>query len=303
VTTPEIRHDLFVYDTDGRFAAQVEQYLVAGIESDELVMMVASAPKLAILRDALGSDAELVSFVDSSEMYTRPETTLAAFDVAVRSSLELSEQGVRVYGEIPTCATTAEWKAWLTYEAIVNRVFVDHRVKVMCGYDARTVPEAIVRQAWKSHRVVLAETWQISPDYEEPETLVRSLAPAFEPLHGLRSLEIGEPQELHDRLAAELATASVSGSRARDLLVAAREVLSNAERYGKGVTAVRIGQVGGHVVCEVTDAGFGFDDPLAGYVPPRPLSGDRAGLWIARQLTSRLELRSEPDGLTVRLWG
>jgi anti-sigma regulatory factor (Ser/Thr protein kinase) len=87
------------------------------------------------------------------------------------------------------------------------------------------------------------------------------------------------------------------------MLVAAREVLSNAERYGNGVRSLRVGTVEGRFVCEVTDAGGGLDDPLAGYVPPRPLGADPAGLWIARQLTSRLELHSADDGLTVRLWG
>jgi hypothetical protein len=53
----------------------------------------------------------------------------------------------------------------------------------------------------------------------------------------------------------------------------------------------------------VTDAGTGLDVPLAGYIPPRPLGADAAGLWIARQLISRLELRSAEDGFTVRLWG
>jgi hypothetical protein len=85
-------------------------------------------------------------------------------------------------------------------------------------------------------------------------------------------------------------------------VVAAREVLSNAHTYGNGLRAVRVGRVGEWFVCEISDAGSGLDDPLAGYLPPRPASTAGAGLWIARQLTSRLELHSEPAGLTVRLW-
>ena len=173
----------------------------------------------------------------------------------------------------------------------------------MCGYDARTVPDDVIGQMRQTHRVVHEGSWHVSPDYEEPEDVVRRLAPAFEPVAGLRELAIDEPRALQDRLADELALTSVSESRVRDMLVAAREVLANAERYGNGVRALRVGRVGEHVVCEVQDAGPGLDDPLAGYLPPRPLAEDRAGLWIARQLTSRLELHSAPEGLTVRLWG
>jgi anti-sigma regulatory factor (Ser/Thr protein kinase) len=171
----------------------------------------------------------------------------------------------------------------------------------MCGYDRRIVPEAVVHQAWQTHRVVHAGVWQISREFEEPELLVPSLELPFEPLSDLRSLPIGDGR-LEDRLADELIAEGVGEARARDLLVAGREVLINAERHGDGVTAVRVGRVGERFVCEITDAGPGFEDPFAGYLPPALQAPDGAGLWIARQLTSKLELLSQPDGLTVRLW-
>jgi anti-sigma regulatory factor (Ser/Thr protein kinase) len=302
VCTPDLRHDLFVYDADELIAVQVERYLAAGLELDERVLVVVDAGKQLLLRDALGSDADLVSFVEQTDVYTRPEAAIAAYDASVREASETSHRGTRVYGELPACGSTAEWEAWIAYEAIVNRVFEGRHANLMCGYDARVVPEPIIRQAWRAHCVVLTDVWQLSPDYEEPEEVVRSLTPAAEPLPGLRSLEIGGRLQPQDRLAGELARSSLWGSRTRDLMVAAREVLSNAERFGNGVRALRVGCVGGQLVCEVTDGGPGIDDPLAGYVPPRPLTGDGAGLWIARQLTTRLELLSLPGGFTVRLW-
>jgi anti-sigma regulatory factor (Ser/Thr protein kinase) len=303
VQASQIRHDLFVYDADDAFAAQLERYLIAGLDADERVIVVTSARKQAILRDVLDTDAERVSFADVSEVYTRPEDAQARFDAIVRSPVNAGEPGVRVYGELPECRTREEWNAWIAYEAIANVAYADSGAAIMCGYDERVVPEEVVRQAWQAHPVVHAGAWQMSPDYRQPEELVRSLTPAFEPIDGLRAVGLDDPGHLQDRLAEELDAAAVPESRARDMLVAAREVLANAERHGNGVRRFRVGRVGARVVCEVTDAGSGFDDPLAGYLPPRPLGDDRAGLWIARQLTSRLELDSQPDGLTVRLWG
>jgi hypothetical protein len=43
-------------------------------------------------------------------------------------------------------------------------------------------------------------------------------------------------------------------------------------------------------------------DALAGFLPPAPVAPGGAGLWIARRLTSCLELLSASDRLTVRLW-
>jgi anti-sigma regulatory factor (Ser/Thr protein kinase) len=65
---------------------------------------------------------------------------------------------------------------------------------------------------------------------------------------------------------------------------------------------MRVGRVGDRFVCEISDNGGGHDDPLAGYMAPRPGAVDGAGLWVARQLTSSLDLISSADGLTVRLW-
>jgi anti-sigma regulatory factor (Ser/Thr protein kinase) len=292
-----------VYDSDEGFVTQLEPYLAAGLEVGELVLAVLDDAKQAILRDAIGADIDQISFIDPGEVYERPESALAVIDAAVRTAAEPSAPDLRVYGELPACRSEAEWRAWMSYEAVVNVAFEEQRPTLMCGYDARVVPATVIELAHKTHRVVHDGAWGLSPDYEEPEALMRSLAPAFEPMPDLRALPLGGARGIEERLADALAAASLPEARARDLLVAAREVLSNAERYGNGVRSLRVGRVGEQFVCEVTDSGRGLDDPRAGFLPPRLLATNHAGLWIARQLTERLELHSRPDGLTVRLWG
>src|SRR6185503_4655827 len=103
-----------------------------------------------------------------------------------------------------------------------------------------------------------------------------------------------------ERLARELASASVPEATALDVLVAATEVAANAVRHGGGIAEVRAGSVSGRFVCEVIDRGAGFDDPAAGYLVPR--AGIGKGLWVARQLAWRLESFHSPRGFTVRLW-
>ena len=138
----DIRHDLFVYETDAAAVAQIERFAVAGLEADESVMVVISAAKQRLLREAFGAAAEFVMFVDTREIYTRPEDTMAAFDGVVRKSVEALDAGLRVYGELPVCRTQGEWNGWIAYESAVNRAFASRPVVLMCGYDARVVPEA-----------------------------------------------------------------------------------------------------------------------------------------------------------------
>jgi hypothetical protein len=50
MSTTEIRHDLFVYDSDTAFAGQIERCLLAGLEADEVVVAVVDAAKQDALR-------------------------------------------------------------------------------------------------------------------------------------------------------------------------------------------------------------------------------------------------------------
>jgi hypothetical protein len=71
---------------------------------------------------------------------------------------------------------------------------------------------------------------------------------------------------------------------------------------GNGASGRRVGRVDGRFVCEVSDHGAGVHDPLTGYLPPRRGHTDGAGVWVARQLTARLEFVSTADGFATRLW-
>jgi anti-sigma regulatory factor (Ser/Thr protein kinase) len=105
-----------------------------------------------------------------------------------------------------------------------------------------------------------------------------------------------------ERLGAALAAAGIPERRAFDMLLAGSELFTNAWRHGGGPTALAAGITDGWFVFEVSDDGPGFDDPFAGYLPPGRVPASGAGLWIARQLVSRLELIPREPGLTARLW-
>jgi anti-sigma regulatory factor (Ser/Thr protein kinase) len=121
--------------------------------------------------------------------------------------------------------------------------------------------------------------------------------PELEPLRSAPDADT-----FRDLLAARMTAAGVDGPRKLDMVVAANEVFANGFEHGRGVTLARAGTAGGRFVCEISDAGPGLDDPFAGYLPPEPDGGRGAGLWIARQLTWRVDLITSPQGLTVRLW-
>jgi anti-sigma regulatory factor (Ser/Thr protein kinase) len=92
----------------------------------------------------------------------------------------------------------------------------------------------------------------------------------------------------------------MSEAKSVDLMLAATELANNAMQHGGGIQTVRVGHAQGRFVCEIVDRGDGFDDPTAGYLAPR--EGIGAGLWVARQLTWRIEFFRSPAGFTARMW-
>jgi anti-sigma regulatory factor (Ser/Thr protein kinase) len=173
---------------------------------------------------------------------------------------------------------------------------------VLCSYDANGTPDPIIEGVWQTHPEVVADDgWTSSDRYEDPDRLLRRLTPAAAPLTGLRSIPFGRSvEDFREQLARELAAEKVSEAQALDLLLAATEIANNAVQHGGGIQEVRVGRASGRFVCEVVDRGDGFDDPAAGYLAPR--EGVGSGLWVARQLTWRIEFFRSSAGFTARIW-
>lgn len=299
-----LRHDAFVYGDDGAFADRMVPFLETGLERGESIMAVTTRANCAVLRDALGSASEQVSFLDRDEWYVRPAHVVAAYDTTLRHRLLGGAPAVRVVGEVRFGSTPQEWAEWTAYEAILNRAFARRPVWIVCPYDARVLPETVVQGASETHPHSFADDRHASPHYREPEHVVRELTPEAAPLPELHDVPLDDDglTGFRQRLRRETSAAGVSSAKADDLVLAASEVLANALRHGSGPPTLRAGIVDGRFVCEIADHGSGLADPLAGYVPPTPDRRDGAGLWVARQLTTRLELLSSTGGLTVRLW-
>ena len=299
---PCLQHALLVYDTDDAFAARAVGHLDAGIEADHSVLAVTTGEKRAILRDALGLRSARVAFVDSDEVYTRPEDVLAHYDSTLRSLLRHGAPGITVYGELPVRETLDEWDSWISYEAILNRSFANRPASVVCGYDARAVPGEVLVKVYEAHPYVFTDKHRECTVYREPDEIVADLAPpplpSF-PCERCRSQTIGSSRS---------ASHSSSPWHASHVTGPARCWSRRSRSCPTPTTtaAARACCAWGHdddrFVCEVSDYGDGLDDRLAGYVPPRPGELDAAGLWVARQLTSRLEFVRSHDGHSVRLW-
>jgi anti-sigma regulatory factor (Ser/Thr protein kinase) len=300
-----MRHDLLVYDSDEQYMEQMVPFFEAGLERGNALVAVPARATAPLLREALGPASEQVRFHICEDWYTRPEAALASYDAAVRACLRDGATGVCVVAEVPFCSSQYGWDSWIRYEAIFNAAFAGRPVSVTCTYDARAVPDRVVDAVRQAHPHLVSEDGRReNPDYKDPAEVLRRFEPRPEPLPDLHDLPVGgDPRALRAALLEELAHAGVARNQAEAMLLAIGEVMVNAARHGGGVRSLRVGGGRGTFACQVSDGGSGFEDPFAGYVPPGAPAASGAGLWVARQLTRRLDLAPSPEGgLRVTLW-
>lgn len=296
-----MRHTALVYESQDEYVARAVSFLRQGLEAGERAVVGNTRPGLAAVREGLGTDAARVTFIDVSAAYTRPARTFAAYHKVYADEFRKAAS-VRVISDVQFGPDPGEWVMWTGYEALMNRAFAHLPTWAMCTYNANGLPDGVLEGVWQTHpEVVAGDAWRESDHFEDPADLLRQIAPVPEPLPELRSISVdGGTETLRETLARELAAAAVTEAKTLDMLIAVTEIAANAADHGGGVKNVRVGRAKGRFVCEIVDWGSGFDDPTAGYLPPR--QGIGRGLWVARQLTWRIEFLHSPQGFTARLW-
>jgi anti-sigma regulatory factor (Ser/Thr protein kinase) len=301
--TPEttaFRHSAYVYEEEDEYLARSVAFLRDGLEAGEASIFAQTRDRIAMVRDALGPDAERVTFVNIGSTYTRPARAVAAYYRTFLAHLH-GAPSVRALAEFQPGPPGDDWDRWIGYEAITNLAYAHLPVWVVCTYNANRLPDKVVDGAFSTHADVLGDGSTENDHFEDPRALVRRLTPEPEPLAGLRSYAPGDDLEaFRTQLARELTAEDVPEARALEMLVAGTEIAANAVRHGDGIEEIRLGRADGRFVCEVVDRGSGFDDPIAGYLAPR--EGIGTGLWVARQVAWRLEFFHSPRGFTVRIW-
>jgi anti-sigma regulatory factor (Ser/Thr protein kinase) len=298
---PGLLHEAVVVESDEAYVGHVAPFVRAGLDEGP-TMVVLNRRHWALLREELGADAERVSFTGCDDFYTRPIDALASYDATLRRLMAAGSTSVRVAAEIPFGPTRCGWEEWMSYEAIVNRALAGRPAHILCVYDTQITPDYVIDAVWRTHPKVVTSSNTAGPHYQ-PDDVVSEMTRSQARELLLQSLTLTQDATVfREALSAELAGSGAPKEKVVNMLIAASEVFDNALRHGGGPTDLRAGLVDGWFVCEIEDHGPGLDDQLAGYVPPAPGRPGREGLWLARQLVTRLDLISAQPGLTVRLW-
>jgi AcrR family transcriptional regulator len=296
-TQPRLIHEALVYSSDEEFLEPLVPFLQDGLAAGDPVSVVLTPSRSALLRDALGHDAQCVSFADATATYRRPAVAFAAYRRHLETELSRPDvELVRVIAEIPLGLTAEQYGEWMRYESMFNRGFAGYPLWVVCGYDTRARPEEIVGDALHTHPIVsVSGNRDTNAGYIETEEFVdRPVRREQELGHRggdpLSRLTVSTERDLDQlgRVVAGAARAAGLGpSIVDDVTLGAVELARDALRDGGGEASVEVARDGALWHCDVTDR----DSTAPGEV----------GLSIARLISERVELASGAGAHTVRM--
>jgi anti-sigma regulatory factor (Ser/Thr protein kinase) len=304
-------HQALIYGSDEEFVDVALPFVEDGLRSRQPTLVAVHRRHVKNLREALGGTPDgltLHPVKESHETSARTRQKLASW-VAEHSKAGANGGGggrVRLMGE-PRWALghEAQVRDWARHEAVVNVAFADRLATFVCPYDGRALPDEILAHAQGTHpEIVDAGGVSTSMSYEDPLTFCRRLDAEVEPQGGPPSIEIGfgldDLPAVRRAIGSFALDAGLSASRTEEIVLAANEITANAVIHGRQPATVRAWHVDGEIIVEVSDAGEGIRDVLAGQsAPPTDGLGGR-GLWLARLLCDAVEVRNEA-GCTVSI--
>jgi anti-sigma regulatory factor (Ser/Thr protein kinase) len=299
------RHEAFLYDGEAGFLAGALAFVAAALAAGEPVIAALDAPKIALLQGQLGRDSDAIQFLDTRELGSNPARLIPAWRRVIDAR---ADDGKRVWGigePFRPGLSAAEIAECHRHEALSNVAFDDERaLSLLCLYDTGTLDPEVIAGARCTHpSVVEGGTRHASAEFTGLDTRDGSFAdPLPEPRALARTLAFGmsdlaEIRRVVDRRAI---SAGLTLESREDMVLAVNEIATNSIRHGGGSGVLRVWCEPGALICEVTDAGR-IDDPLVGRERPGGAQIGGYGLWLANQVCDLVQVRSGPDGSTVRV--
>ena len=304
---PPFRHEAFVYRGDEQFVRGVAAFVAEG--ADEAVLVAATGPHAALLREALVGHASAVEFLDLADLGPNPGRIVSVWQDWTERNTAAGRGFRGVYEPILAGREAAELAEYRRHDHLLDLAFrYGPAWSLRCPFDAEALPPAVVDGVRRTHPLLFdgfAGATTPSPTYARPESALETVYAAPLPEPGGLAAEfvfdvdsLAQVRGLVRRCAAAL---GLGAAELIDFTLVASELATNSVRHGGGSGVLRLWREGPYAVCEVRDHGV-ITDPLVGLRRPdfRKGSGG-AGLWAINRVCALVSIRSTPrEGTVVR---
>jgi anti-sigma regulatory factor (Ser/Thr protein kinase) len=307
---PGVRHQAMIGGDSAECVEAALNFVEDGLRQGEAVSIGLSAALGRRLGRVLGSQ-RLVAYFDMTELGRNPGRIIAAMlDFArthaggTQAARDQSGPPLRYVSE-PFWAgrSDAERAEAARHEALVEPALAGAPATVLCVYNADRLDADTLACAQRMHPVVITGGEpRASAEYVGsgvvPPQCDRPLAPP--PPGATRLVYRDDLRAVRDTVAGCAARAGLAPGRTTDLVLAVSEVAANTLRHTQDRGTLHVWQASDEIICQIADSGQ-IADPLAGRRRPAADSFRHGGLWVVNQVCDLVELRSGPDGTTVRM--
>lgn len=301
----ELMHHALLYGSDQEFLDGALPPLRCGIERSEPALAITTPRCADLLRDALGAYAAAVEFVDNSSWFRVPGWVFGEYHRYVRQRHVGSGRLWLLAEPAWSSWEPAQCTEWQRCESILNVAFSWAPAALICAYNRTALPANIIDDAHLSHPALVAGAGAVGSGRYVPP--VEYTAGHQVPVDTVPDIADALKFDLTD-LSTVRAIASAWAQRellsvdlARDLLIAVHEIASNAVEHGSGSGLIRFWSDERDLFCEVSSNGP-LRQPYPGYLPPDTGQERGRGLWMARQICTRVDvLPRDDDGVDVRI--
>ncbi len=301
---PGFDHEALFYRGAEGFLAGVLPFVREGLAHGEAVVVAEPRDRLELLRDALGEDAEGVDFLDMAGFGANPARIIGVWAAALEKQTAAGRR-LRGVGEPAFHGRRElEFVECQLHEQLLNHAFDDGPAwRLLCPYDEVRLPRGVVRAALQTHPIRATVFDRLPSDayarHAHVDTFAASLPrPTDAVLSGVYGP--GDVPATRRTVAQYARRCGLSDEQVEILELAASELATNSIRHGGGTGTLAMWLQPGAVVIEFSDSGH-LGDPLTGRLtPPLDSTGGR-GLYLVHQLCDLVQVRSSPQGTTVRV--
>jgi anti-sigma regulatory factor (Ser/Thr protein kinase) len=296
-------HPALFYRTADEYLAGTVAFITAGLDAQQPVMVAVPGANLDLIRRGLGPAADRVQLRDMSVAGRNPGRILPGVLLAFAGAHP--GQRVWIIGEpIWPGRTEVEYPACAQHEALINAAFSGRDAAILCPYDVTHLDQQVIDDAYRTHPVIAEDAARRqSPGYGDPAVVAAAFnrplprPPDEAATIGIDTATLAVMRKFLTDLAG---AAGLDADRVIDLAMAVNELATNTLEHGGGEGTLAIWPENGHLVCQISDAGY-IGDPLAGRIPAPPDQVRGRGLVLVNQVCDLVRIHTVPGATTIRL--
>jgi anti-sigma regulatory factor (Ser/Thr protein kinase) len=295
---------LYAEGVDG-FVRNTLPAIEGALAADEPVLVLAGGERIALLKEALGDQAERVGLADTRLLARNPARLIPAWRQFLAEQSPNGDHALGVSEAIWSGRTAAEITECELHESLLDLAFADGQPwRLLCPYDVDGLEDQVIESAQRGHAFLAhGDDSESNGAYQHAHAPPRPFAGALPaPLMTPQRLaftgeDLGAVRHFLSRWAAQ---EKLDAEGTEELVLAVNELTTNSIRYGGGHGELSIWREADTLLCEVRDDGH-ITDPLVGRSRPTPEENNGRGLWLANQLCDLVQIRSSAQGSTVRV--